>query len=114
MVTFRLVVMLINVGMELYLFDTNDVLVLARIPLAFARLVDVLAVVHDAVYRGICGSRHLDQVHAKSFGLPQRFIEVHQAELLVVRGYDPNGPASKEPVVGFELPCDGGILLFCS
>ena len=114
MVTFRFVVMLVDVGVKLNLFDADNMLVLACITLALARLVDVLAVVHDAAYRGICGSRHLDQVHAKSFGLPQRFIEVHQAELLVVRGYDPNGPASKEPVVGFELPCDGGILLFCS
>src|SRR5262249_53401481 len=86
----ELIIVFVDLGAELDLFDENHFLVLLRLTRALLLLVLVLAEVHDAADGRVCGRRDLDQVETLGLGNRQRLRRRHDAELRSVVVDDAN------------------------
>src|SRR5436305_7498775 len=80
----EIVVVLVDVGAELDLFEMDDLLLLLRYVRLLLLLVEELAEVHDAADRRLRRRRHLHQVEGLLLCPPQRLFDRHDARLRAV------------------------------
>src|SRR5215210_2658882 len=80
----EVVVVLVDVGPELDLFDVDDLLLLLRLVGLLLLLVEELAEVHDAADRRLGRRGHLHQVEGLLLSPPQRLLHWHDAGLRAV------------------------------
>ena len=79
---FHIIIMMINIGAHLDLFDLNDFLLFAGFVSLFLRLVLELAVVEDFADRGLCLWRNLHQIQAGVVRAVQGIINADDADIL--------------------------------
>jgi hypothetical protein len=77
----EVVVMLVDVGPELDLFDVDDLLLLLRLVGLLLLLVEELAEVHDAADRRLGRRGHLHQVESRCLSHPQGLLHRHDSGL---------------------------------
>ena len=86
----RGVVVRVDLGPELDLFQAGPRLLLAGLLLLDVALVLVLAVVHDPAHRRICLRRDLDEIQIELPGLTQRLAGLDDPDLLSVMAHQAN------------------------
>src|SRR5258706_6909472 len=80
----EIVVVLVDVGPELDLFEVDDFLLLLRDVSLLLLLVEELAEVHDAAHRRLSRRRHLHEVENLLLCPPQSLFDRHDAGLRAV------------------------------